>query len=165
MDWALSYLARYASSRAQLERYLRQRASRSLRRAGLAADPGLAGAIEHVAERCVELGLVDERALARSRLTRLLARGASRPQVEADLRRRGIPPEIVREELAAFEGEAGREAEEQAAQRLLERRGLLPGPAGWSEDRRRKALTVLARAGFTLRVAEAVIGKTREPQP
>lgn len=155
--WALSYLARYATSRSRLAAYLRRRALRGT--AEGQADPALEAAIARVVARCAELGLVDDRAHARARLRRLVRRGVSRRRLEADLAARGIPATVAREELEALAEELGETPERVAARALLRRRGLLPAEGKpLSPDQWRRALAALARAGFSLEVARDVLG-------
>lgn len=103
---------------------------------------------------------MDDRAHARARLRRLVQRGASVRRLRADLAERGIAPAIAAEELAGLGEELGADPERVAARALLRRRGLLPEPgADWTEDRRRRALAALARAGFSYKVASEVLGE------
>lgn len=155
--WALSYLARYATSRSRLAAHLRRRALRG--RAEGKADPALEAAIARVVARCVELGLVDDRAHARARLRRLIQRGASDRRLAADLAARGISAAMVREELEALAEELGEAPERVAARSLLRRRGLLPASGGkLTCAQRQRALAALARAGFSLAVAREILG-------
>ncbi len=159
-DWALRYLARYATSRARLAAYLERRALRLAKRAGKTPDPGLRAAIARVVGHCAELGIVDDRTHARARLRRLVQRGASVRRLRADLAERGIAPAIAAEELAGLGEELGADPERVAARALLRRRGLLPQPgADWTEEARRRALAALARAGFSYEVASEVVGE------
>jgi len=109
---------------------------------------------------------VDDRAHARARLRRLVQRGASVRRLRADLAERGIAPVIAAEELAGLGEELGADPERVAARALLRRRGLLPEPgADWTEDRRRRALAALARAGFSYEVASGVVAENVGPGP
>jgi regulatory protein len=140
---ALSYAARYATTRARLATYL----SRKLR------DRGWAGAgeppVEALVERIASQGYVDDRAFASARAAALGRRGFGERRVAAALRAAGVGEE---------EGEEAREEARrtawQAALRFAERRRIGPF-TDLEPDRsaREKAFGALLRAGHPIDIA------------
>jgi len=164
---ALSYLARFSTSRAQLGRVLARRLARGGRgREGREerdpSSPAAAGSsphvvIERILDRLTAAGLLDDAAYAAARRRHLLARGASPPRIAADLARRGISREIITR-LLPRDGET----EMQAALAHLARRKLgLFAPEGGAPSLE-TALKALARAGFSAQTARAVLRRSRD---
>jgi len=79
---ALDYLARFASSAANLRRVLRDKVERSARLHGTNREAGLA-AIDRLVERLAAAGDVDDRRFAEGRAASLFRRGASRRAIAA----------------------------------------------------------------------------------
>jgi regulatory protein len=150
--WALSYLARYASSAENLRRVLRRR----LRRCSpAAADPLLQAAIEAVIARHRDSGLLDDDAYAEARARSLHRRGRSAYQIRARLLVKGVAPAVAAAAVAKLRGETA-DLDLRAACAFARRRRLGPFRRG-AVDRARE-LGAFARAGFARRVAEAVLG-------
>jgi regulatory protein len=145
-ELALAYVARFSTSAARLERYLK----RKLRERGWEGErePDLAALVG----RYVELGYVDDEAFARARSTGLLRRGYGPRRVRQALGEAGIGEE-VRE--AVRPGEA---AERRAALALARKRGFGPfGPEQLDRARREKQLAAMLRAGHTLDSAREMV--------
>lgn len=145
-ELALAYVARFATSAAKLEAYLR----RKLRERGWedesGPDPGA------LVERYVELGYVDDEAFARARAGGLLRRGYGARRVDQALGAAGIGTEI-RETLRAGAAEQRR-----AALTLARKRGF--GPFGVERpDRsgREKQIAAMLRAGHSIASARALV--------
>ncbi|MCL2781170.1 MAG: recombination regulator RecX [Actinomycetia bacterium] len=136
----LRLLAASARTRAELADRLRRRG----------VPDAVAGT---VLDRFVEVGLVDDAALASTYAeTQCRERGLAGPAVAARLRQRGVADQTIRDALAAI----GPDAEEAAARRLVRHR--LPGMAGLSEDvRARRLLGLLARRGYPAELANRVV--------
>ena len=148
---AMHYLERYSAPAARLRRVLARKIALSCRHHG--EDPAAhAAALDDVVSRCVSSGLVDDQRFAEARAATLRRRGRSARAVAASLTAKGVDRELA--EQASNVGEA----EELAAARKAARRKRL-GP--WSRDdraaSRQKDLAALARAGFSIAVARAVI--------
>ena len=144
---ALSYVGRFATSRAGLERYL----ARKL------AQRGWAGAIPPdpagIAARMVELGYVDDRGLAEARGRSLARRGYGVRRVAASLDGLGIAREDAADVLAAAE-QGGWES----ALRYAERRRIGPFAASPTDQpARRRALAAMLRAGHGLDHARRIV--------
>jgi regulatory protein len=138
-DLALAYVARFATSRAKLESYLR----RKLRERGWAGEgePPIAA----LAEQMVTAGYVDDAAYARAKSGSLLRRGYGLRRVAQALGAAGISEE-VREEVRPGEGPMRRAALAMATKRRF-------GPFGTGEpDRplREKQIAAMLRAGHPL---------------
>jgi regulatory protein len=146
-DLALHYVARFATSAAKLESYLK----RKLRERGWEGegDPPLRSLVE----RFVEAGYVDDLAYAKAKSGSLLRRGYGQRRVGQALHAAGIG-EDVREEVRAGIGEQRRAALALAVKRRF-------GPFGAElPDRplREKQLAAMLRAGHPLDMARALLG-------
>ena len=145
-ELALSYVARFATSSARLEAYLR----RKLRERGWDGEnePDVAALVD----RYVELGYVDDVQYARTRAGGLLRRGYGPRRIAQALGAAGIAEEI-REEIRASDGEMRR-----AALALARKRGF--GPFGQDlpdRARRQKQIAAMLRAGHPLDSARDLV--------
>jgi regulatory protein len=145
-ELALAYVARFATSRAKLETYLR----RKLRERGWAeeGEPPVAA----LAERMVEAGYVDDAAYARAKSGSLLRRGYGLRRVEQALGAAGIA-EDVREDIRPGERTKRRAALAMAVKRRF-------GPFGQSaldRPQREKQVAAMLRAGHALDSARRLI--------
>ncbi|HSG54865.1 MAG TPA: RecX family transcriptional regulator [Paracoccaceae bacterium] len=146
-DLALSYVARYATSGARLERYLK----RKLRESGWANEecpPDVAALVETYAG----LGYVDDRGFAQARSSSLLRRGYGARRVDQALGQDGIAPEI-RSAVAASESQLRHAALAMASKRRF-------GPFGNEppeRERREKQLSAMLRAGHSLDFAREMV--------
>ncbi len=156
-EMALSYVARFATSRAKLLMYLK----RKLRERGWAgeAEP----ALEALAEKLIRLGFIDDRAFAEAKAGSLTRRGLGVRRVRAALGAAGISAD---DQGAALDGAAGQAWT--AALRFAERRRLGPwaaAPAG--PEAGRKALAAMLRGGHDFAVARRIVaslpGEVPEP--
>jgi regulatory protein len=157
-DLALHYAARFATTGARLEDYLR----RKIRERGLAEnadgrtiDPDIPALVA----RLVELGYVDDDAYARMRARDLGARGYGGRRVEETLRHAGVS-EGLRAAHAPDEAASRRAAALMAKKRRL-------GPFGAQADdatplaRRKaheKAVAAMLRAGHQYDHVKAILG-------
>jgi len=144
---ALSYVGRFATSRAKLISYLKRKVR----------ERGWEGAeeidVDAVAERLVRLGYIDDAAFALSKARSLTERGYGAGRVRQSIHAAGIGEEDGAEarELAA----AGAVA---AAVRFAQRRGLGPFAAQDPDPRgREKALSAMIRAGHGFALAKAIL--------
>ncbi len=145
-ELALAYLARFATSAAKLEAYLR----RKLRERGWEGEgePPVAALIE----RCVAAGYVDDALYARSKAGSMRRRGYGARRVDQSLTAAGIAADL-REDVQATITE-----ERQAAVVLARKRRLGPfGPVPADRAAREKQIAVLLRAGHRLDIARRVI--------
>lgn len=134
---ALTYVARYATTRAKLILYL----NRKLRERGWTGEqPADAGAI---ADRLVELSYIDDAAFARSKSNALRQRGLGSYRIGATLKANGIDGELA-ESFSRTEGE---EALGLAAE-YAKRRRIGPYTAAFPDDKlRSRWMAALMRAG------------------
>jgi len=150
-ELALTYVARFATSAARLERYL----VRKLRERGW-NDEG-EPAVRTLVERYVSLGYVDDAAFARARTGSLLRRGYGPRRVRQALGEAGIG-EDVREESRPSEA-----AERRAALALARKRGFGPfGREALDRDRRQKQIAAMLRAGHRLDSARQMVDAASE---
>ncbi|MFL6857588.1 MAG: RecX family transcriptional regulator [Allosphingosinicella sp.] len=154
---ALSYVGRYATTRAKLEAYLGRKVKE--RGWGGAGDPPLA----RIVERFAELGYVNDGAFAASRAASLARRGYGERRVAGALRAAGIGGDDAEAALAG-----ARNAAWAAALRFAERKRLGPyAAAPQDRDARRKAAAAMLRAGHPLdlvrRLLDASPGEVPDP--
>lgn len=145
-ELALAYVARFATSSAKLERYLK----RKLRERGWDGErePDLAALVG----RYVELGYVDDAAFARARTGSLLRRGYGERRVRQALGEAGIA-EHIREQTRPDEA-----ASRRAALTLARKRGFGPfGREALDRARREKQIAAMLRAGHRLDSAREMV--------
>ncbi len=148
---AMHYLERYAAPAAQLRRVLARKVVLSCRHHGL--EPAAFEAmLDEVVARCVASGLVDDRRFAEARAATLRRKGRSSRAVAASLSAKGIARDLA---MQASSGSA--EDELAAARRTAQRKRLGPWSRGDRAAARQKDLAAMARAGFTMTIARAVI--------
>ena len=150
-ELGLAYVARFATSAARLERYLK----RKLRERGWEGEhePDLA----RLVHRYVELGYVDDEAFARARSGSLLRRGYGTRRVGEALREAGIG-ESIREQVRPGEG-----AERRAALAMARKRRFGPfGSEAVDLERRQKQIAAMLRAGHPLDSAREMVDAASE---
>ncbi len=138
-ELALSYVARFATTRAKLEHYL----ARKLRERGWdAAEPPR---VAEIAERFEQAGYIDDEAYARSKTGSLLRRGYGMRRVGQALGAAGVEDE-VRDLVAPDESER-----RSAALTMVRKRRFGPY-ASESADRalREKQIAAMLRAGHAM---------------
>jgi len=153
---AVDYLARYASSAANLRRVLRNKVERSARLHGTDREAGLA-AVDALVERLAGSGVLDDRRFAEARARSLFQRGGSRRAIAGKLASKGVGTEDT---VAALDGlaELAADPELEAACAFAKRRRLGPfrdpaTRAAWRD----KDLAALGRAGFSYNLARRVV--------
>lgn len=145
-DIALSYVARYATTRAKLEAYLR----RKLRERGW--DGEGEAPVEAISARFVEDRYVDDAAYARGKAASLLRRGYGARRVGQALHAAGVGEE-VREDALPGEGR-----QRDAALALARKRGFGPfGAERLDSARRQKQLAAMVRAGHSFEQARTLV--------
>ncbi|MFM5885058.1 MAG: regulatory protein RecX [Novosphingobium sp.] len=145
-EMALAYVARFATSAAKLDLYLR----RKLRERGWEGegDAPVAATVEHY----VALGYVDDTAFARAKTGSLLRRGYGQRRIGQALHAAGID-ENVREAVRAAPDE-----QRQAALALARKRRLGPfGEPAADRAGREKQIGVLLRGGHALDSARFLV--------
>ena len=146
-EMALSYVGRFATSRAKLITYL----GRKLRERGW--DGADEAPVEALADKCVRLGYVDDSAFALAKARSLTGRGYGERRVRQALAQAGIGEEqaVAAQDLA--EGQAV-----EAALKFARRRAIGPFAAS-APDRvqRERALAAMIRAGHRFALARAII--------
>ena len=145
-ELALTYVGRFATSRAKLRTYLR----RKLRERGWAGEKEPNP--EAVADRCASLGYIDEAGLALSKAQGLASRGYGKRRLLDTLRRDGIAEEDSRAARKHSDTEAIA-----SAVRFAERRRI--GPFAAEPPVRReieKQIAAMVRAGHDFALARAI---------
>jgi regulatory protein len=148
---AMYYLERYAAPAAQLRRVLARKIVLSCRHHG--QDPATFDAmLDEIVARCTASGLVDDRRFAEARAATLRRKGRSSRAVAASLAAKGVSRDLA---MAASEGEPDQELA--AAMKTARLKRLGPWRRGDRGLSRQKDLAALARAGFSMTIARAVI--------
>ncbi len=143
---ALSYAARYATTRAALARYLRAK----LRQRGWAGDDP--PPVDALVDKAVAMGAVDDRAFAEAKTGGLARRGYGPGRVKAALAAKGVERDLSTEMANGVDARAAAEA--YARRRRLGRFGA----GGGGPDQARREMGAMLRAGHGFAVAKAVLG-------
>lgn len=156
-ELALAYVARFATSAARLEGYLRRKlGERGWEGEGESESEAPVPAI---VERFVAAGYIDDAAFARARSGSLLRRGFGARRIAQALDAAGIAAPD-REEAMPAEG-----ALRQAALVLARKRRFGPfGAEGGDRARREKQIAAMVRAGHRFDFARALVEQTDAAQ-
>ena len=149
-SWALHYLGRYASSAENLRRVL----TRRVRRRAPEAVPAAGALIDALVARYRESGLLDDAAYAAAWMQSLHRRGESMRAMRARLAAKGVPAADVADAISGLRA-AVPDPDLVAACAFARRRRL--GPFRRAAADHARELGAFARAGFSRRVAEAVL--------
>lgn len=142
-DLALTYVGRFATSRAKLARYLERKLFERGWNGEKSAD------IEGLVARISELGYVDDAGFARMKAAAMERRGLGARRIGAALRADGIG-----EEDRADAERRSRSGEWEAADIFARRRRIGPyADAAPDRDRRERQLAAFLRAGHRMDVA------------
>ena len=146
-ELALAYVARFATSRGKLSRYL----DRKLRERGWAGAGEARDAAGQAASRMAELGYVDDGAYAAGRARTFAARGFGPRRLSADLMAAGVGEE----QRAAAAGTLDAGA---AALRFAEKRRIGPFATERADPKaREKQLSAMLRAGHSMADARRIL--------
>lgn len=148
---AVYYLQRYAASSGYL-REVMQRKMKRWQMNGLEIPSEALQWIDEVVEKCINLGFVNDRLYAESKVNELRRAGRSHSYITRALQQKGVSNEL----LAEFLGHDS-EAELTAARRHIQRRRL---GRDTTPEGKQKDLARLARAGFSLAVAKQALQST-----
>jgi len=148
--WALHYLGRYASSAENLRRMLMRR----VRRRSSEAVPETAALIDALVERYRGSGLLDDAGYAAAQVQSLRRRGESARAIRARLAAKGVSTADLANAISGL-GDASHDPDLTAACAFARRRRLGPFRMGAVDLVRDRG--AFARAGFSRRVAEAVL--------
>ncbi len=153
---ALYYLARYATSSANLRRLLMAKVERSVRAHGTDRTEG-AAAVEALLAEFARDGVLDDSRYAEGRAVALYRRGVSMRAIRARLAAKGVAREHIDPAIAHLRDESD-EPDLIAALIFARRRRLGPyRPQSTRADRRTRDLAALGRQGFTYDVARRII--------
>lgn len=148
--WALHYLGRYASSAENLRRVLMRR----VRRHSPESAPQASSLIDALVARYRGSGLLDDAAYAAGRVQSLHRRGGSEQAIRARLAAKGVAASDVADAVSVLHA-AAQDPDLAAACAFARRRRL--GPYRRAAANHARELGSFARAGFSRRVAEAVL--------
>lgn len=153
---ALSYLERYASSRANLRRVLLGKVERSARWHGTDRNAG-ARQVEALLDRLARAGYLDDDAYARGRAVTLHRAGHPQAAIRMKLLRKGVDRDTAERALEALDEEADA-PELAAALRYARKRRLGPyRPTGRRTANAERDMAALARKGFSPDLARRVV--------
>jgi regulatory protein len=160
---AVFYLRRFPSSAANLRRVLDKKVRRARAKGAEASEEDAARAIDVVAQRMIDAGLVDDGAYARGLAQSLFNRGLALRSISRRLHEKGVPEELARTALETLK-EEHEDADRTAAAAFARRRRLGPHRAlELRAERRERDMAALARAGFSYGIARAVIDAEDPP--
>ena len=152
------YLERYASSRGNLRRLLMQRVKRSAEHHGDDPADG-ARLVDAELDRLEQIGLLNDASYATDKARSMLRRGAGARKIGAALGAKGVPREVI--DAALEELCEGVDPDIEAAWTFARKRGLGPWRrVAGDDDRRRKELARMGRAGFSFELARQVVDAT-----
>ncbi len=149
-ELALAYVARFATSKAKLARYL----NRKIRESEWVGENDAMTACEKVVNRMEALGFLDDRQYAAMRGAAMTRRGLGVRRVKAQLWVDGIDADDAGEAVAAAE-----EAGLAAALQFARRRRFGPFAAARADDpgQRERQVAAFARAGHSLALARRIL--------
>lgn len=153
---AMYYLQRYASTEANLNRVLQRKIIRATQR-GEEIPAGTQAWITKAVEKCVALGLVNDRLYTESKINSMRREGRSTRFISQTLQQKGVPREIAAE-LLQNDDDDNIDHDLQAALRYIKRRrlGKLSG-RDQTPETHQKDLAKLMRAGFALNTARQAL--------
>ncbi len=153
---ALHYLGRYAASTETLRRVLRRRVARAAAEMPVDQD-AVEGWIEEIVAKLRRLGMLDDAGYAAARARSLHRQGRSRRHIRGSLNEKGIDGALIDAALSE-NAEAFADPEFAAACHFARRRRLGPfSHKDPSDERRRRELAALGRAGFGYRIAIRIV--------
>ena len=150
-ELALAYVARFATSRAKLTRYL----SRKIRESEWADDVDAMTACEAIADRMERLQFLDDRQYAAMRAGAMTRRGLGVRRVKAQLYVDGIAPKDSGEAIETAEGAAISAAVGYARRRRF---GPFATRSGGDDPKERdRQLSAFLRAGHSFALARRIL--------
>lgn len=162
---ALYYLQRYASSAGNLRRVLTRKVDRSCQFHGTPADE-FYPVIDALVARYEKSGLLNDTLYAEGRTASLRRQGKSRQAIAANLKVKGLTPEIIQQALESVDGDRADTtlpAELAAALKLARKRKIgrfNPKPESDPLLRRKQQMRemgIMARGGFSYDIARQAL--------
>ncbi len=156
---AYHYLQRFAASRARFREVLERKLRRASPDRG-PPSPAQRAWIAAIEEKCVRLGLLDDRRYAEMKARSLLRRGRPPGHVAQWLRARGIGKADIEAALAALAEETGGDemTAHMAALNFARRRRFGPyRTRPLDAARRRREIAAMMRAGFAYGLARMIV--------
>ena len=158
------YLNRYATTSAHMRRLLGKRVRRSAAHHGDSVAEGMA-LVDELIARLIRIGALNDEEWARAKAASLHRRGTGTRAIQVKLREKGLNAETIDLAIEALR-EGGGDPDRLAVWKYARKRALgpyrrVPG----DDDRRRKELARLARAGFSYELAREVVEASEPPEP
>lgn len=162
---ALYYLQRYASSAGNLRRVLTRKVDRSCQFHGTPADE-FYPVIDALVARYEKSGLLNDTLYAEGRTASLRRQGKSRQAIAANLKVKGLAPDIIQQALESVDGDRADttlSAELAAALKLARKRKIgrfNPKPESDPLLRRKQQMRemgIMARSGFSYDIARQAL--------
>jgi len=162
---ALYYLQRYASSAGNLRRVLTRKVDRSCQFHGTPADE-FYPVIDALVARYEKSGLLNDTLYAEGRTASLRRQGKSRQAIAANLKVKGLAPDIIQQALESVDGDradTALPAELAAALKLARKRKIgrfNPKPESDPLLRRKQQMRemgIMARGGFSYDIARQAL--------
>lgn len=149
LNRALFYLQRFSATEKHLGDVLQRQLDRKRRQGDNVPDDADTW-VSITVQKCVELGFVNDRAFAESRINRLRREGRSTTYMQQHLAQKGVAKDIIQALLL----DTSPEDELEAAKRCVVRKRL---GRDHSPEARQKDLAKLARAGFSFDIAKRAL--------
>ncbi len=153
---ALYYLERYSASSDSVRQVLRRRIFKASRHHEFDIEEAH-GWVEEVIASFTELGYLDDKNYAETKIRSLISRGKSFRYAKGYLMQKGLDPELITQAIEPYlEDEEDHELE--SCRRLARKKSI--GPFRDEEDRQeyfQKDLAKLIRAGFSYATAKQVM--------
>ena len=161
---ALYYLSRFATSAENLRRVMMRKIQLSAKHHGTSVDDG-ADLLESMIQQYLNSALLDDAAYATTRAASLHRRGNSARVITGKLKQKGVGSDDIAAAIEALRDDLddGEDPELNAALTLARKRRF--GPFGLEppgEEKRKKQLAAMARAGFSYGIAKRIINATSE---
>ena len=158
------YLNRYATTSAHLRRLLGQRVRRAAAHYDDDVEEGMA-LVDALIARLLRLGILDDQEWANARASSLHRRGNGTRAICAKLGQKGLDSATIDVALEGLKERHG-DPDRKAVWRYARKRALGPyRRVVGDQERRRKELARLARAGFSYEVAREVVEASEAPEP
>jgi regulatory protein len=156
---ALAYLDRYEASEASFRAMLERRVHKAAR--AFQEDPSdYQPMVEAEVAKAVSAGFIDNKRFAENQVYQQRGRGASARAIQARLKAKGVPDDLIDHALDHDERD-----DEAAAWRYAQRRRLGPFRTANRADKRDRDLAAMARAGFGYTLAAAIIDGSVDDGP
>ncbi len=161
----LYYLERFAASSAHFKSVMMRKIDRSCNHHKDQNKEDCVALLDKTIEKFQSVGLLDDVLYTRGMVHSMRRRGLSSRMVQAKLRAKGVPFDLIKKTLDAHTEETDGNPEITAAVKMARRKKIGPYLRAGKEDDEKifeKSLGALARAGFSYDIAKQVLEMSLE---